>query len=189
MPELIQRRELLKIASATFIGLTTSHTNWGMPRELVQNVAKAADWKPVFFNAHQIKTLMVLTNLIIPRTDTPGANDANVHRYLDLFMSVGNVADQKQFMDGLVWLDQYAKRTYKLEFVKCSEEQQTVVLNRMAGLDKTPIEDAGHSFFNQVKNLTSIIYFSTPEGYKELNKFGPPPSTVGCEHPTGHPSV
>ncbi len=189
MPEVIQRRELLKIASATFVGLTTSQTNWGMPGALVQNVGKSADWKPVFFNAHQIKTLIVLTNLIIPRTDTPGANDANVHRYLDLFMSVANVADQKHFTDGLAWLDQYSVQTYELEFVKCNEEQQIVVLSRMARLDKTPIADAGHSFFNQAKNLTSIIYFSTPEGYQELNKFGPPPSTVGCEHPAGHPSL
>jgi gluconate 2-dehydrogenase gamma chain len=157
-----------------------------MPKELVENVAKAANWKSVFFNAHQHKTLMVLTELIIPRTDTPGANDAKVHRYLDLFMSVGNFADRKQFLDGLTWLDNRSKQLYKRTFVQCSEEQQISLLRRMADVEKKENADIGHSFFNQAKNMTSLIYFSTPEGYKELNMFGPPPSTVGCEHPEGH---
>ena len=124
MPELIQRRELLKIASAALAGLTASRINWGMPNELVQNVAKDAGWTPVFFNAQQNKTVMVLTELIIPRTDTPGANDANVHRYVDLFLLVGSAADQKKFTDGLAWLDDQSNQTYKREFVKCSEAEK-----------------------------------------------------------------
>lgn len=186
MPELLHRRELLKIASAALVGLTAGQKSWAMPRELVQNVAKAAGWTPVFLNARQNETVVVLTNLIIPKTDTPGANDANVHRYIDLFLSVGTPADQKQFVNGLAWLDDYAKQNYKAEFGKCSVEQQTTILNRMAGIDTTAIADTGHTFFNQAKNMTASIYFSTPEGYKELNKLGPPPTKLGCEHAGGH---
>ena len=186
MPDLIHRRELLKIASAALAGLATAKTNWAMPNELVQNVAKATDWKPAFFNPHQNETVMVLTERIIPRTDTPGANDAKVHRYLDLFLSVGNADDQKRFVDGLAWLDDSSKQTYKREFVKCSEEEQVALLNRVAGAEKEKTPDTGHAFFNQAKNMTSMIYFSTPEGYQEMNKLGPPPATFGCEHPAGH---
>jgi hypothetical protein len=186
MPDLIHRRELLKIASAALAGLTSARSSWSMPPELVQSVANAADWKPVFFNPHQNETVAVLTNLIIPRTDTPGANDAKVHRYIDLFLSVGNAADQKQFVDGLAWLDDSSKQAYKQEFVKCSEEQQIALLTRVASADKEKMSDTGHAFFGQAKNMTSMIYFSTAEGYKELNKFGPPPSTFACEHPAGH---
>jgi len=185
MPELIQRRELLRIASAALAGLTASRLNWGMPNELVQNVAKDAGWNPVFLNAQQNKIVMALTELIIPRTDTPGANDASVHRYMDLFLSVGSAADQNKFTDGLAWLDDYSKQTHKREFVKCSEAEQMALLHQMAGGENSGATDTERAFFNQVKNMTSMIYFSTPEGYKELNKFGPPPSSVACEHPVG----
>lgn len=182
MPTLIDRRELLKLASATLVGLAAGQKNFAMPGALVQNVAHDANWAPAFFNAHQNETVVCLTNLIIPRTDTPGANDANVHRYIDLFLSVGKPEDQKAFTGGLAWLDSYAAQSYKNDFVKCSEKEQTAILDRMAGIDKTPIDEIGHAFFNQAKAMTSSIYFATPEGYKELAKSGPPPASFGCEH-------
>src|SRR5215472_10887291 len=43
-----------------------------------------ANWKPQFFDAHQNETLIALTDLIIPTTNTPGAKAALVNRYLDL---------------------------------------------------------------------------------------------------------
>ena len=188
MPHTIDRRELLKIASSAFTALTLVKTNWAMPDELVQNVAKAPNWKPAFFNSHQNETLTILTELIIPRTDTPGANDAMVHRYIDLFMSAGNIADgqRQQLVDGLAWLDEYSKQLYKRTFVESREEDRVSILNQIASADNKEPTHPGHAFFKQAKSLTSSIYFSTPEGYKELNKFGPPPATVGCEHPEGH---
>src|SRR2546422_5750167 len=39
----------------------------------------AADWKPKFFDEHQNKTVIVLSDLIIPETDTPGAKRSEEH--------------------------------------------------------------------------------------------------------------
>jgi len=112
--------------------------------------------------------------LIIPRTDTPGAKDAKVNRYVDLFLTVKDAEGQKAFVAGLARLDDSAKQTYQKEFVKCTESEQTGLLAH-----------SDSEFFTQVKTLTSLIYFNTPEGYKELNKFGPPKGvvagTVVCE--------
>jgi Gluconate 2-dehydrogenase subunit 3 len=43
-----------------------------------------AHWKPQFFDEHQNETLIAITDLIIPETDTPGAKAALVNRYIDL---------------------------------------------------------------------------------------------------------
>lgn len=186
MPNLVSRRELLNIASAAVVALAAGRADWAMPQELVQNVANAADWKPAFFSPHQNDTLIVLTELIIPRTGTPGANDAKVHRYMDLFMEAGDLENGKQFVDGLAWLDGHSKQLHNREFVGCAAGERTAMLESMAGADK---DDPGRLFFDQLKGITAMIYFSTPEGYRELNRFGPPPKTVGCEHPEGHPAT
>ena len=177
MPNTIARRELLKMASATLVGLTTGRLSGGLPRELVENVVNAEHWTPVFLNQQQDETVIGLTDLIIPRTDTPGAKDAKVNRYVDVFLAVKDTEEQKDFVAGLAGLDAHAKQTYKKDFVSCTEKEQTDLLGRM--------ERGNSGFFRQVKTLTSLIYFNTPEGYKELNKFGPPKGvvagTVVCE--------
>ena len=51
--------------------------------------AAAAAWKPLFFNAHQNETVSILSELIIPATDTPGAKAAKVNEFIDLMLSAG----------------------------------------------------------------------------------------------------
>ena len=36
------------------------------------------DWKPVFLDPHQNETLIALSDMILPKTDTPGAKEALV---------------------------------------------------------------------------------------------------------------
>src|SRR5579863_4327755 len=45
------------------------------------------NWKPVFFDEHQNETVIALTELIIPQTDTPGAKAALVNRFIDLMLN------------------------------------------------------------------------------------------------------
>src|SRR5207237_1175033 len=46
-----------------------------------------ANWIPVFFDAHQNETVVALTEMIIPETDTPGAKSALVNRFIDLMLN------------------------------------------------------------------------------------------------------
>jgi hypothetical protein len=172
MPDVIARRELLKIASATLMGLMGGGLSGGFPVALVQSVAKDDHWKPVFLNAQQDETVDVLTDLLIPRTDTPGARDAKVHRYVDLFLAVKDTQEQKDFVAGLAGLDAAAQKQFGKAFARCKEADQVSLLNGMVS------GGAGQPFFQQAKTLTASIYFNTPEGYKELNKFGPPKGVV-----------
>lgn len=179
-----QRRELLKLAGMTFVGLMNASEAEAMPEELTAIVGNDPKWKPAFFTPAQNETVTVLTEVIIPRTDTPGANDAKVHRYIDLFLSVASPADQERYRAGLTWLDEYARQQNKKAFVKCSAKQRIALLQSISGQGGVPAE--GRGFFERTKRLTSAIYFATAEGQKELKKSGPPPQSVGCEHTGGH---
>ena len=55
--------------------------------EFVQISGTAAPYKPKFFSKAELDTVRVLVELIIPRTDTPGAADAGVDRIIDTDVS------------------------------------------------------------------------------------------------------
>lgn len=115
----------------------------------VVQIVNHADYKPRFFSKTQYETLKVLVDLIIPRTDTPGAADAGAHRIID-----GNVwrskTQQKGWQDGLAALDKKAGKP----FHSLTESDQIALLK--ASMD-TP-------FFALLKGATIDAYYSTKEG-------------------------
>jgi hypothetical protein len=42
-----------------------------------------ADWKPVFLDDHENETLIILSDLIIPKIDTPSAKESLANRFID----------------------------------------------------------------------------------------------------------
>lgn len=144
--------------------------------------AQTAAWKPRTFDAHQNETVIALTDLIIPSTDTPGAKAAQVNRYIDLFLNDGPLGERDRFLEGLSFLDAYSIREHGEPFVRCAAPRQTAILEAFDRNESVEVAP-GHRFFRMVKQLTSRIYYSTEIGYKELNKGGRVPSTLGCRHP------
>ncbi|MDZ7636848.1 MAG: gluconate 2-dehydrogenase subunit 3 family protein [Bryobacterales bacterium] len=141
--------------------------------------ASAADWKPSVFDNHQNETVIALTELIIPQTDTPGAKAAHVNRYIDLLLRDGGDDVRQQFIAGLNWLDGYAIRSASSPFLRLAEAKQVEILEAIdAGGDGLEL---GQRFFRSAKALTARIYYATEPGFKELNKGGRIPSGFGCD--------
>ena len=132
----------------------------------------------------QNETVIALTGLIIPATDTPGAKEAQVNRFIDLLLSESAPEAQRRFLQGLAWLDGHAMRQHGAPFVKCSKEQQTAMLESLDP-DRKPADNLrpGAAFFRGIKRRTVSGYYSSKIGYAELNKGGVP-STYGCQHET-----
>ena len=177
----MNRRDVLKTsvtaAAATSVGLGDNHVHPLAP----QAVAKAGTtWKPAVFTPAQNETVIILSELIIPATDTPGAKAANVNRYMDLFLSEMPAARRDEFLSGLKWLDEYAAKEHGSAFAKLETAKQIAILDKLDTGADSAVED-GTRFFRQIKNMTSRIYYQTEIGFKELNKRGVPGS-VGCKH-------
>jgi hypothetical protein len=142
---------------------------------------ESASWKPQVLNAHQNATVVVLTDLIIPDTDTPGAKAANINRYIDLFASEATAAQQQQLISGLGWLDTYANQKHGHSFVNCSNAEQIALLETLDA-NRDPALNTGHQFFQMMKGMTTQFYYNTALGFRELNKGGRVPSTFACKH-------
>ena len=153
----------------------------------VAAAAEAAPWAPKVFDAHQNDTVVVLSELIIPQTDTPGAKAAKVNEFVDLVLDDASESDRKQFLKGLAWMDARSQELFGTDFVSASPEQQTALLTILASPKNKAFEDqVGIDFFNAIKGLTITGYYTSEIGMKqELGDDGQLffLEYPGCTHP------
>lgn len=125
--------------------------------------------KPTYFTQADFQTISRIADLIIPKTDTPGAVEAGVPEYVD--MVVGrNPGHQPLIADGLRWLDQTSiERHSKKKFIELDESQQLQILEPLCeaadALDKrrkTPARNV--EFFALMKSLTADGYYTSRAG-------------------------
>ena len=169
----MKRRDVLRMGAAAPVAGT-----------LAQELAKSADWKPAVLSPDQNETVISLTEAIIPATDTAGAKEAKVNRFIDLFLKDARGGDRDRFLEGLSWFEDFVIKQHGKSFAKLSASSQSAVL--MALEKGGPDVEAGHRFFRLAKQLTSRIYYSTEIGFKEMNKGGRVPRSYGCSHPRRH---
>lgn len=67
------------IGAAGAAALPASAREFPKDYEPAKELARA-DWKPIFFDAHQDQTLIALSDLVIPATDTPMLEAAGAKR-------------------------------------------------------------------------------------------------------------
>jgi hypothetical protein len=156
----------------------------------------AAGWKPLFLDEHQNETLIVLSDLMIPATDTPGAKEALVNRYIDVVLAAETSEVQRAFLNSLGFLDGESMRRFKAAFRHLSREDQDDLLHGMAypqNASKWTGEaeakpDMGHAHFEALKQRIMSAYYSSQIGVQELGWDGAFTHGIfqGCEHPEGN---
>lgn len=155
------------------------------------------NWKPAFLNEHQNATLISLSDVIIPATDSPGAKEALVNRYLDLLISVQPAEFQHRFVDALASIDSESQKELGSDFLALKPENQLWLLNQWAFSRENSRwterhdrhgepGDAARQHFSLLKTLIATGYYESEIGQKELGwdgemTHGP---YLGCEHPT-----
>ena len=149
--------------------------------------AEAAVWKPKVFDPHQNDTVVTLSELIIPQTETPGARAARVNELIDLVLSDAEERDGKEFLKGLAWMDARSQELFGTDFLSAAPEQQTALLTILASPRNKAFEDqVGIDFFKAIKALTITGYYTSEIGMKqELGDDGQLffLEYPGCTHP------
>jgi hypothetical protein len=149
-----------------------------------------SDWKPVFLDPHQNETLIVLSELIIPTTDSPGAKAALVNRFIDRLLAAERPEVQRAFLDDLAYLDSECMTRYRSAFIHLSPEIQVRFLNFIAyphteggGVS----EFGGYAHFRKLKNWITRAYYNSEIGMTELGWDYAPfhGEFEGCAHPPG----
>jgi gluconate 2-dehydrogenase gamma chain len=127
--------------------------------------ARQANYQPSYFSPSEYHTIDVLTGLIIPKDETPGAQEAGVSEFIDFMAAHGEKQIQQPLRDGLQWLDSAAKKSHAASFAQLSSEQQVEILKRIAGAGNQD----GHAFFRLIRRYTVMGYYTSAIGLKELD--------------------
>jgi hypothetical protein len=115
-----------------------------MPAQLVaMREARAflgASGAPRALNPHQFETVKTMAEMILPRTDTPGATDVGASDFIDLILTEWcSEAERSRFLSGLADVDSRARSLFGKDFSDCSLTQQGDIL---AALGEKMVEDA-----------------------------------------------
>jgi len=114
-----------------------------------------------------------LAEVIIPRTDTPGAKDAGVGEFIvRMIKDASNRHTQNNFIDGLKAVESYVSDKYGRRFsdLNAAQQQEVVTRFRQKGrpfggiVGKVEHRLLGKSFFTTLRELTVIGYCSSKAG-------------------------
>lgn len=149
----------------------------GPDRHPVEKERDAKLMADKFFNEHEMATIAVLANIIIPKDETSGsATDAGVPAFIE-FIVKDMPHHQLPMRGGLKWLDiQCLKRSNK-NFIDCSSHEQLVLVDEIAYPEKAkPEMKQGVAFFNRMRDLTATGFFTSQMGIKDLGYAGNTPN-------------
>jgi hypothetical protein len=151
------RRDALKVVAATVpvlpvLNAQDTHQHHAKPAEAKK---PGGAYKPKALSADEFETLGVLVDLIIPRTDTPGARDAGVHASIDKQCAASNRL-RASMREGLRSLNAVARKVHQRPFARLEGAQQVALLQ--------PLSEGDDPFFKTVKNFTVESYYTSEEG-------------------------
>ncbi len=149
------------------------------------------DWQPAFFSPEQARSVAEMAEHILPATDTPGAKDVFIDRFIDQLINDCYTDEQKErFISGLAAFEESCRQQFNQPFRDCSQQQrdeflrqqESVPLNADRYLWGNKIVEGGPpSFYRELKGLCLFGYFSSELVGEEVLNYDPVPGQfAGC---------
>jgi gluconate 2-dehydrogenase gamma chain len=185
----MQRRDVLRLlATGTALQLTPLKM-FAFAREARALVAEQQS--PRTLNPRQYATAKTMAELIIPRTDTPGATDVGVADFIDLVLTEWcDDSERERFLKGFADVDARSNALFSGDFTSCTPLQQSQILidlGQELGADtsrrsrRATRSAPSPDFYLMFRRLTLTAYFTSEEGAtKALNFEIIPDGYRGC---------
>lgn len=185
----MNRREFLQCAAILVSGVSASQLGFSLSEEQTVYLASAPNYNtnPVnYFSEAQRKIVAAMTEVIIPRTDTPGAIDARVPVYVELMVANWfNDEERAIFNAGLADIETRIPKEHGKPFDQLSAKEQ---LQIMEALEEAESDSDWYEFGNvlrefisdapficQIKELAVWGFFTSQEGGSQVLRYDPMP--------------
>lgn len=130
-------------------------------------------------NPHQEATVRMMAEMILPRTETPGASDVGACEFIDLILTEWyEDSERSHFLNGLADVDTRSQAVSGKEFVACSPQQRGEILTALGAEIVSAAEPAhgprpargdwssraNEHFYSMLRRLTLTAYYTSEAG-------------------------
>ena len=185
----MNRREFLQCAAILVSGTSASQLGFTPSEEQQVYLASAPDYnkgKVNYLTPAQRKIIAAMAEVVIPRTDTPGAIDAGVPNFIELMASDWfNEQESAIFSAGIKAMEEQVPSVYGKPFDQLDAAQQLEIMEELeaqasdsswyeyGNVQREFISDA--PFICQVKELTIWGFFTSEVGATQVLRYEPMP--------------
>ncbi|TLP80271.1 gluconate 2-dehydrogenase subunit 3 family protein [Maribacter sp. ACAM166] len=143
------------------------------------------DWQPLFFTGEEAKTIAALVDMILPRTDTPGALDVKSDIFIDTVIAKSyDKEGQDDMRANITAFNENCKSKYGAVFYNLNEDDRIAILNEAEkssgkfgkgvwGAGVGPQEPIG--FYRSMKSMAIWAYFTSEEMGENVLNYDPIP--------------
>ncbi len=145
-----------------------------MPEE-IEHYSRVTSY--TFFTAHEMATIAVLADIIIPKDEVSGsATDAGVPEFIE-FIVKDMPAHQVPMRGGLRWLDRESLHRFNKLFKDISHDERIQIVDDIAYPEKArPEMSQGVAFFNKMRDLTCTGFYTSKIGIEDIGYKGNTPN-------------
>lgn len=181
LSQALSRREALALSAKLLGGMLSASVIRAVsadtpPPEPVRNV----------FPGNTRSIMEELTEMIIPKTDTPGALDVGVPAFVEKIVAGWYSAqERKTFIDGLLAIDGWCRDHKGKPFLECSEADKVEALKAFEkeAQKQQAADGQAMPFFAQIKELTAVGYCSSELVSTQVFRYLPVPGHYDGHYP------
>lgn len=128
------------------------------------------------FSAENIALLDEIAETILPRTTTPGAKDAKVGEFMNVYVTDCYTLDERAiFHKGLLSLEAQCRKTYGRSFMALQLAERTAFINQLDQEARAQVASGGIHYFTMIKQLTLLGFFTSEVGSTQVLRYMPIP--------------
>ncbi|MBS0583489.1 MAG: gluconate 2-dehydrogenase subunit 3 family protein [Proteobacteria bacterium] len=125
----MNRREVLQRVAALVGGTISAPAVFAVLDGHAQT--PTPDWKPSALGKDELAVVEQVVDIMLPRTDTPGALDVGVPAFIDgMLKEVYSQQARDHFRQGLQYFDAAARKEYRKPFVGLERSRQRALVQR-----------------------------------------------------------
>jgi hypothetical protein len=164
------RREILAmLAKVAALSQFPGFSRWACATDTSTASSRPSNYQPSFFTPSEYELVDQLTEIILPRDDSPGARDAGVAEFID-FMVAHDDSLQYPFRTGLAWLNTFAFEKEGANFPKLPATRQEALLKQLAyRVQFSSSTVQGQEFFALFRRYTVFGYYTSRVGLETLD--------------------
>lgn len=180
----MDRREAIKRTAWLMGGVVSASAMAGVLKGCTAK--PSIDWKPEYLTEDEAGIVSQVAEIIIPKTDTPGAKDVGVPSFIDnMLKECYKPEDQERFRSGLKAFNEAAEKEHGDPFLELDADTQLAFTKKVhdeaVATAQTTKPEPPRPFILMTKELTMLGFFTSEPGATQVLQYEAVPGKFdGC---------